>query len=107
MLIRLPGRMHLSSEPMYRPVSRNRGMRLIYVTAMLPCGPMESFIIPEIQELRARGHEVLVVPMYPRGPIVHDDAKSFAAVTRSERLVSAHIVRDALKTFGGQPRSCL
>jgi colanic acid/amylovoran biosynthesis glycosyltransferase len=62
-------------------------VKLVYVTSSLPYGPGEAFVIPEIEALRARGHDILVVPAYPRGDIVHEDAKS---------LVTHHLVRSPL-----------
>ena len=46
-------------------------MRIIYVTARLPHGTDEAFIIPEICQLVRAGHEVLVIPRSPRGAILH------------------------------------
>ncbi len=48
-------------------------MKIIYITASLPHGSDEAFIIPEIQQLMRSGHEVLVIPRSPRGRIVHGD----------------------------------
>jgi hypothetical protein len=41
-------------------------MRIIYITSSMPYGPREAFIISEVEEVRKQGHEVLIVPMYPR-----------------------------------------
>ena len=46
-------------------------MKIICVTACLPHGTDEAFVIPEIKQLIRRGHDVLVVPRSPRGRIVH------------------------------------
>lgn len=50
-------------------------VRVVIVTSSLPAGPVEGFVIPEILELRRQGHEVLVMPMWPKGKILHDDAR--------------------------------
>jgi len=71
-------------------------MRVIYVTSKLPYGPGEAFIIPEIMELKRQGHEVLLVPMYPRGAVFHEGAKALLAWTRTQPLLSWEIMRAAL-----------
>jgi colanic acid/amylovoran biosynthesis glycosyltransferase len=48
-------------------------MRIIYVTARLPHGATEAFMIPEIRQLLATGHEVLLIPRSCDGPIIHGD----------------------------------
>jgi hypothetical protein len=45
-------------------------MKLVYITTMLPFGRGESFLIPEAAEL-ARHQELTIVPMYPRGEVLH------------------------------------
>jgi|GEM_PF-2691470 len=59
-------------------------MRSIYITSSLPYGKGESFVIPEIEELKRQGHEVLLVPMYPRGMLFHDKAKSMLGFVRNQ-----------------------
>ena len=54
-------------------------MKLVYVTSSLPHGPLEAFVLPEIAALERLGHEVWIVPMWPRGDVVHADAEAFAA----------------------------
>jgi colanic acid/amylovoran biosynthesis glycosyltransferase len=49
-------------------------VKIIYITASLPHGSDEAFIIPEIQQLMRSGHEVLVIPRSPRGRIIHGHA---------------------------------
>lgn len=49
-------------------------MKLVYVTASLPFGPGEAFVIPELKELIRLGHQVFLTPVYPRGPAVHMEA---------------------------------
>lgn len=40
-------------------------MRIVYVTAQAPFGPREVFFLPEVQEFRRQGHEVLMLPLRP------------------------------------------
>jgi len=46
-------------------------VKIVYVTAQLPYGSNEAFIIPEINQLIRFGHEVLVIPRSLRGRILH------------------------------------
>ena len=72
------------------------GLKLFYVTSTLPYGRQEAFIIPEIAELLRTGHDVTVVPMRPRGAVVHDDALALLPRTRSASVLSAGIMAGAL-----------
>jgi len=44
-------------------------MKIAYITAQTPYGAGESFIPPEVIELRRQGHEVVVFPLRPAGEI--------------------------------------
>ena len=78
-------------------------MRIIYVTSSLPHGNKEAFIIPEIKELKRQGHEVLIVPTYPRGEVLHGDAKPLTSHVISRPLVSAGSAEAAGREFIGNP----
>ena len=71
-------------------------MRLIYVTASLPHASGETFVIPEIQEILRKGHEVKVVPCYPRGPIIHADVLPLVERSVSESLFSPRVALGAV-----------
>ncbi len=79
-------------------------MKIVYVTASLPYGPGEAFIIPEVKELRRRGHDVLMVPRSPRSSIVHNDARSMQDITLREPLLSGRIVVVACSSLYGCSR---
>jgi colanic acid/amylovoran biosynthesis glycosyltransferase len=49
-------------------------MRVLYITSSLPFGKGESFVLPEMAELTAMGHEVFLAPLWPRGKRMHDCA---------------------------------
>jgi colanic acid/amylovoran biosynthesis glycosyltransferase len=68
-------------------------MRIIYVTACLPHGTDEAFILPEIRQLIRSGHEVLVVPRSARGPIVH--GHELLERARREALCSKRVLKAA------------
>lgn len=71
-------------------------MRILYITSSLPHGKGEAFVIPEIEELLKRGHEVLLVPMYPRGPVLHGDGELLLDHAVVRPLLSAEILAGAL-----------
>lgn len=82
-------------------------MKIIYVTSSLPYGPGEPFIIPEIMELMRRGHKVMIVPMYPRGGIVHTEGASLLRCTLSRPLLTWDIVCSALVQALSSPRATM
>jgi glycosyltransferase involved in cell wall biosynthesis len=71
-------------------------MRIVYVPSSLPYGSGETFVIPEIEELTRQGHEVMIVPMYPRGSVLHEDAKALIERTITRSLLSPDIVKAAI-----------
>jgi len=77
-------------------------VKLVYVTSSLPHGPLEAFLLPEIAALERRGHEVWIVPMYPRGERIHADADRHRERTVSEPLVSRSVAAAAARAL---PRS--
>ncbi len=70
-------------------------MRIIYVTSSLPYGPGETFVASEIKELQRRGHEILVVPMWPRGAVVNEGARGLLPITLARPMISPEIVAGA------------
>ncbi|MGC9019529.1 MAG: glycosyltransferase, partial [Candidatus Bipolaricaulaceae bacterium] len=71
-------------------------MRLLYLTSTLPFGAGESFLYPEIEELLRRGFEAWVVPMHPRGPVVHREAWVVMDRAVAESLLSWRVLGGAL-----------
>ena len=82
-------------------------MRIIYVTSSTPYGGGEAFVVPEIEEVRRQGHEVLIVPMYPRGAVRHADAKPLLKCTVTQPLLSSHIAKGAAKGVVQAPARAL
>jgi colanic acid/amylovoran biosynthesis glycosyltransferase len=82
-------------------------MRIIYVTSSLPHGKKEAFVIPEVSELKRLGHEVLVVPTYPRGDVLHGDAEPLIEHTASEPLLSPGIAKAAVREAARFPARAL
>lgn len=68
-------------------------MRLVYVTSSFPFGPGEGFILPELESLLKMGHELLVVPLRPRGSIVHEEARQWFPRALVAPLVSVEILK--------------
>ena len=85
------------------PAREPEAMRIIYVTSSLPHGKKEAFIIPEIKELKRQGHEILIVPTYPRGEVLHGDAKPLMNHVITRPMVSAGIAEAAVRQFMGNP----
>ena len=78
-------------------------MRIIYVTSSLPHGKKEAFVIPELRELTRRGHDILVVPTFPRGKVLHGDVEPLMSCVVSRPLLSVGIVRVAVRQFARNP----
>lgn len=79
-------------------------MRILYVTSSLPYGPGEAFVIPEVGALGRRGHELTIVPVHGRGPVLHDDARDLLDSSLERSLVSFAVVRGAVKELVRRPR---
>jgi len=77
-------------------------MRIIVVTANLPHGTNEAFIVPEIEELIRAGHDILLVPRSPKGPLLHGRALTQHACR--EGLVSAGVLAAAGTVACESPR---
>ncbi|CAA7602189.1 Glycosyl transferase, family 1 [Acididesulfobacillus acetoxydans] len=71
-------------------------VNLIYVTASFPYGPGEAFLIPEINELIKQGHKISILPLYPRGDLLHKDALPLLANTETVPLLSPRLLLSAL-----------
>jgi colanic acid/amylovoran biosynthesis glycosyltransferase len=70
-------------------------VRIVYVTATLPFGREESFVLPEIAALLRRGHELRVVPIRPRGDIIHREIDAVVRSTVRAPLVSGSVLAGA------------
>lgn len=82
-------------------------MRVIYVTSSLPNGKGEAFVVPEIQELRRLGHEVLIAPMYPRGRVLHGDVEPLLEHAVVRPLLSPEIAAAAARELWRAPGKAL
>jgi colanic acid/amylovoran biosynthesis glycosyltransferase len=81
--------------------------RVIYVTAQLPYGATEPFVIAEIAHLERAGCEVTVVPVRPKGRVVHGDAAGLLPKAAVMPLLSGTILRAALAEALRAPSSTL
>lgn len=80
-------------------------MRVLYITSSLPFGKGEAFVLPEMAEMKAMGHEVFLAPLWPRGKRMHHCAHiateiseriqfpSFAALTKALPAVRELVLR--------------
>jgi glycosyltransferase involved in cell wall biosynthesis len=80
-------------------------MKIIYVTACLPNGTDEAFIVPEVLELTRLGHAVLVVPRSPQGPVIH--GQELVGYARCEALYSRNVWRAFFRTMLASPDKVL
>jgi len=79
-------------------------MKLLYVTATLPYGPGEAFLLPEVKELRRRGYDVRIVPRSPTHQLVHEDAAELEECCTARSLFCWDVVKGALKEIFLRPR---
>lgn len=79
------------------------GLCVVYVTARLPYGVGEPFIVPEIDELERQGCRVEVVPVRPSGEVVHADAERLASPGNCVPLVSVEVARAVLGELRRNP----
>ena len=68
-------------------------MRIVFVTAKLPHGADEAFFVPEVEQLERFGHQVLVVPRSPVGPVVH--GRELLRTACCENLYSGRVLKTA------------
>jgi colanic acid/amylovoran biosynthesis glycosyltransferase len=78
--------------------------RVVYVTASLPYGDDERFVVPEIEELERQGVEVVICPRGWLTPHVESDTRHLLGKTLEPRLISAAIVATALRELAQSPR---
>lgn len=76
-------------------------MKIVFVTANLPHGTDEAFVVPEIEQLVRAGHQVLIVPRSPRGLVIH--GKNVAKHSRSEGLYSRAVLKKAVRVARSAP----
>src|SRR6185503_9440111 len=76
-------------------------MKIIFVTANLPHGTDEAFIVPEIDQLIRAGHQVLIVPRSPEGLVIH--GKDLMKHSRSEALCSTTVLKRAARVATSSP----
>jgi len=81
-------------------------VKIIYLTASMPYGAGETFLIEEVRELLNRGHRVLVVPRSParsKGRRLAQLPFPAECLVR-EGLCSYPVVRDAWRVSAARPR---
>jgi len=78
-------------------------VKLMYITSTLPYGGMEAFFIPEIHRLTSAGVDVVLLPMWPRGGVMHLDAADLVHHTVREPVVSRAILGGAARAMARRP----
>jgi colanic acid/amylovoran biosynthesis glycosyltransferase len=82
--------------------------RIIYITVRTPLGSFEEFIIPEMVELRRRGHALRIVPRSPAGDrVTQAEAEALQDCCVYQPMFSWAILRAGIRVFAGNPRRCL
>lgn len=74
-------------------------MKILYITSSLPNGTGEAFLIPEINEFLRQGHDLIIVPLYPRGPVIHEDVLPLLDCAMVENLFARRVLANALAEF--------
>jgi len=93
-----------SSELQPAQAGENRPRKILYVTATLPYGSGESFLIPEVKELLRLGYDVRIVPRSPDYQLVHQDAAELQEHCVARSLFCWDVVKGALKEIFLRPR---
>jgi colanic acid/amylovoran biosynthesis glycosyltransferase len=78
--------------------------RVVYVTARLPFGDGEPFIVPEILQLVEDGCEITVVPVRAGGAVADGDARSLVGRTAAVSLLSPTVLWGAVRELFRRPR---
>jgi colanic acid/amylovoran biosynthesis glycosyltransferase len=77
-------------------VASDRRTSVVYVTARLPFGDGEPFIVPEIIQLGAKGCDLTVVPVRTAGAVADGDALALVPMTACVPLLSLRVLGAAL-----------
>jgi glycosyltransferase involved in cell wall biosynthesis len=78
--------------------------RILYITASLPYSEAaEEFFIPEINSLRDRGFDILLLPRSPNGMILDQQCRALLAASFVRPLLSGDIALGALITAFTHP----
>jgi colanic acid/amylovoran biosynthesis glycosyltransferase len=77
--------------------------RVVYVTASLPFGNSEHFVVPEIDELERQGIEIIVCPRKWQASTVAADRLHLVDRALEARLISPRIVAGAVRAFLRSP----
>ena len=78
--------------------------RVVYVTARLPFGDGEPFIVPEVLALVEQGCELTIVPVRAGGPVADADAAALLPRTVAVGLLSPGVLWAALQEAFRNPR---
>jgi glycosyltransferase involved in cell wall biosynthesis len=92
------------SELQPKPAGEDRPRKILYVTANLPYGPGEAFLIPEVAELLRRGHDVRIVPRSPTREVVHADAAGLQDRCTARSMFCRDVVQGGLAETFLRPR---
>lgn len=79
-------------------------MKIAYITAQIPYGPGEAFVLPEIIELQKQGHEIVVFPLRPDNELAQgQEAEKVGKVTVRIPLFDLSVFLRALQLASFRP----
>lgn len=81
-------------------------MKVVYVTATMPYGHGEEFLISEARELIRQDIELIIVPRSYATGCFHEDA-TLSNIAISKKLLSVHVLVGALLEIISSPLKCL
>jgi colanic acid/amylovoran biosynthesis glycosyltransferase len=73
-------------------VPPKKPLRLVYLTASMPFGPEEQFLVAEARELIRQGCEILIVPRSPEGRVFNQDAADLERHSLRRSLLSPSVL---------------
>ena len=86
-------------------MSQQGPIRLIYVTASMPFGPGEEFLVTEANELLRQGSELLIVPRSPKGGLFNQDGAGLQQFSLRRSLLSPAVLASAALECLRHPRT--
>lgn len=73
-------------------MTSERPFHLVYVTATMPFGPEEQFLVAEARELVRQGCRILIVPRSPKGRLFNQDAAALLHCSLRRSLLSPSVL---------------
>ncbi len=78
-------------------------METVYITAFIPFGNTETFVLEEICSLKSEGHKIVIIPRDPPRDVFHGRAKDLVADAIWLPLCDGRIIAGFLKALVTRP----